>query len=95
MIVGFRNDMSSLAWFYRSRAPNLAWRERAALCAVGRCALGMALATTQRSGVTLGRAATGNVKDIELALSCGLDGVFLRRIMGNMIAVHDILCQGQ
>jgi hypothetical protein len=42
-------------------------------------------------GVALGGAAAGNVEDIELALGCRLDGVFSRRIVRNVIAVHGVV----
>jgi hypothetical protein len=83
--------MRRLTRFDRSRAPNLTWRQGATVRASDRQLLRVALAAAHR-GVTLG-AAAGNVDDIELALRCRLDRVFLRGIVRNMIAVHGVLCR--
>jgi len=91
MVVGSGDDMSSLAGFVRSRAPDLTWRQSAALCAIDRHALRVALAASRRRGVAFGGAVAGNVEDIELALGCGFDGVFLRRIVRDVIAVHGVI----
>lgn len=89
VVVGLANAAGCIG-LRRLRADDAAGGEGAALGDLDGLAVGTAGLDGQR-GSSDGRSGAGNIKDIQAATGGGLLGGGLGGIVGNVIAVHDVL----